>query len=138
MHLDTPCIGICSTVYGDSICRGCKRYDHEIIDWNRYTSKEKGVIYQRLETQFSTIMSEYIEVADPAMLAAKVLHLQLRLRSGASVAEQAFHLLRLYAHKIQHIEKYGLMIKPAYRHLPLPALLSEIDTQLFAHAHQQK
>ena len=26
----TPCIGVCSTTYGDDICRGCRRFRHEI------------------------------------------------------------------------------------------------------------
>ena len=25
----TPCIGLCSTVFGDSVCRGCLRFVHE-------------------------------------------------------------------------------------------------------------
>ncbi|HBZ99754.1 MAG TPA: DUF1289 domain-containing protein, partial [Pseudomonas sp.] len=24
-RIKTPCIGLCSTVYGDVVCRGCKR-----------------------------------------------------------------------------------------------------------------
>lgn len=33
--LRTPCIGICSTTsLGDRVCRGCKRYAAEVIDWN--------------------------------------------------------------------------------------------------------
>ncbi|MCZ6890305.1 MAG: DUF1289 domain-containing protein, partial [Gammaproteobacteria bacterium] len=40
----TPCIGICSTTYGDLVCRGCKRYAHEIVDWNRYTEDQRSRI----------------------------------------------------------------------------------------------
>lgn len=32
----TPCEGTCSCTQGDSICRGCKRTDEEVRDWNRY------------------------------------------------------------------------------------------------------
>ncbi|MEM9624509.1 MAG: DUF1289 domain-containing protein, partial [Pseudomonadota bacterium] len=32
----TPCVGICSTTYGDLVCRGCKRFAHEIVQWNAY------------------------------------------------------------------------------------------------------
>ena len=45
----TPCIGLCSTVYGDLVCRGCKRFSHEIIDWNRYDHQQKAAVWQRLE-----------------------------------------------------------------------------------------
>ena len=27
----TPCVGICSTTYGDDVCRGCKRFSFEVI-----------------------------------------------------------------------------------------------------------
>ncbi|MCF8976542.1 DUF1289 domain-containing protein, partial [Pseudomonas edaphica] len=28
--IKTPCVGLCSTVYGDLVCRGCKRFHHEV------------------------------------------------------------------------------------------------------------
>jgi hypothetical protein len=31
--IKTPCVGLCSTVYGDLVCRGCKRFHHEVINW---------------------------------------------------------------------------------------------------------
>lgn len=34
--IKTPCVGLCSTVYGDLVCRGCKRFHHEVIHWNGY------------------------------------------------------------------------------------------------------
>ena len=35
--IKTPCLGICSTTsVGDVVCRGCKRYAFEVIDWNGY------------------------------------------------------------------------------------------------------
>ena len=37
----TPCLGICSTTYGDNVCKGCKRFVHEVISWNKYTTKER-------------------------------------------------------------------------------------------------
>jgi len=44
----TPCVGICSTTYGDLVCRGCKRYAHEIIQWNAFSAKQRSTIWQRL------------------------------------------------------------------------------------------
>ncbi|MEO1955257.1 MAG: DUF1289 domain-containing protein, partial [Gammaproteobacteria bacterium] len=34
----TPCIGVCSTVFGDEVCRGCKRFQNEVIEWNSYNN----------------------------------------------------------------------------------------------------
>ena len=38
----TPCIGVCSTGIGDAVCRGCKRFTHEVIDWNGYSTEQSG------------------------------------------------------------------------------------------------
>jgi uncharacterized protein len=129
--IDTPCIGICSTVYGDRVCRGCKRYDHEVIAWNGLDKNEKEIIYQRLEDNLSSILFHYIEVIDESLLQKKVTHLQLRLRTNASTLEQAFHLLRLGVDKIKHIERYGIRVKTEFAHLPLPILFNQIDAQLY-------
>jgi len=47
----TPCIGICSTVYGDEICRGCQRTYQEVIQWNALSEEEKLKILKRIEGQ---------------------------------------------------------------------------------------
>ena len=45
----TPCIGICSTTYGDLVCRGCKRFSHEIVGWNGYTNAQRDIVWRRLK-----------------------------------------------------------------------------------------
>ena len=45
----TPCIGVCSTGIGDAVCRGCKRFAHEVIDWNGYSQAQKQAIDARLD-----------------------------------------------------------------------------------------
>lgn len=46
---DSPCIGLCSTTYGDAVCRGCKRTAEEVRDWNSYDDERKININRRLE-----------------------------------------------------------------------------------------
>ena len=54
----TPCIGICSTTsLGDSICRGCKRYAFEVINWNSYEDNQKKAVLSRIE-KFNTQIIE--------------------------------------------------------------------------------
>jgi predicted Fe-S protein YdhL (DUF1289 family) len=45
----TPCLGICSTTYGDDVCKGCKRVVHEIISWPKYSMEERAFVNDRLE-----------------------------------------------------------------------------------------
>ena len=44
----TPCVGICSTTYGDLVCRGCKRFAHEIVQWNSYDATQQDAVRERL------------------------------------------------------------------------------------------
>ncbi len=44
----TPCVGICSTTYGDLVCRGCKRFAHEIDGWNGFASEQRVLVWKRL------------------------------------------------------------------------------------------
>lgn len=62
--IDTPCIGICSTVYGDEICRGCKRNFQEIIDWNGLNFSQREIIWERLNHLAKNIVLNRVEVAD--------------------------------------------------------------------------
>lgn len=46
----SPCVGLCSTTYGDDICRGCYRTRHEVVEWNRLTDEQKNLIVERIKT----------------------------------------------------------------------------------------
>lgn len=50
----TPCRGVCtSTSQGDRVCRGCKRFDFEIIHWNQLTERDKKNIVDELPVRAS-------------------------------------------------------------------------------------
>jgi uncharacterized protein len=48
LNPDSPCVGRCSTAYGDEICRGCGRTFEEVINWIVYTDEEKAAVWARL------------------------------------------------------------------------------------------
>ena len=60
----TPCIGICSTGIGDSVCRGCKRFAHEVIHWNSYTQDQQQLIINRIDHFMQQIVSNKIDIYD--------------------------------------------------------------------------
>ena len=64
----TPCIGVCSTGIGDAVCRGCKRFAHEIIDWNRYTQKQRQAVIARLQDLLDQTVNTKIEVTNRRQL----------------------------------------------------------------------
>lgn len=52
----TPCAGRCSTVFGDSVCRGCRRFNHEVIKWNTYTEEQHSAVRKRPDAQPDQIL----------------------------------------------------------------------------------
>lgn len=44
----SPCVGICSTVLGDAICRGCGRSFEEVLNWHQFNDDQKRAINRRL------------------------------------------------------------------------------------------
>ena len=62
----TPCIGVCSTTYGDLVCRGCKRFAHEIVDWNRYTDSQQKEVEARLRGLKVAVIEHFLQLSDPA------------------------------------------------------------------------
>src|SRR6185312_296117 len=109
---ESPCIGICSTVYGDDICRGCKRGYIEVIEWNRYTDQQKQVINQRLEQQMERVIAKFLIIEDAQKLKAQLDRVALRppLYQNSSCCANA--LLRPTATKIDTLSACGLRAIP--------------------------
>jgi predicted Fe-S protein YdhL (DUF1289 family) len=66
----SPCIGICSTTYGDLVCRGCRRFAHEVASWNAYTEAQRERVWQRLGSLRDAATAALVEVIDDARLRA--------------------------------------------------------------------
>jgi predicted Fe-S protein YdhL (DUF1289 family) len=66
----TPCIGICSTTYGDLVCRGCKRFAHEIVGWNGYQRDQRSAVWARLLTLRAGATRQFIDILVPERLGA--------------------------------------------------------------------
>jgi predicted Fe-S protein YdhL (DUF1289 family) len=45
---DAPCIAICSTTQGDTVCKGCGRSFEEIQDWTILSPVEKRAVWHRI------------------------------------------------------------------------------------------
>ena len=68
----TPCIGVCSTGIGDSVCRGCKRFDYEVIRWNSFDQSEKIAIDNRLSQLLAKVVSWRLEITDLDLLVSQL------------------------------------------------------------------
>ena len=46
------------------MCRGCKRFSHEIVDWNSYDDAQKETIWERLETFKKQVVGQIVRFKD--------------------------------------------------------------------------
>ena len=68
----TPCVGICSTTFGDLVCRGCKRFSHEIVDWNSYDDSQKEIIWERLEKIKEQVVGQIVKRKDEKLFESAI------------------------------------------------------------------
>ena len=128
----TPCVGICSTGIGDQVCRGCKRFSHEVIDWNAYSHEQRLIIAQRLEGFLTQVVKNRIEVVDEKKLLTQIRHQQFQFNEEQNSYCWAFDLLRAGASQIDNLGIYGLRLLPRWRDTPLTTIRDHIEQDLYA------
>jgi predicted Fe-S protein YdhL (DUF1289 family) len=129
--IDTPCIGVCSTVYGDTVCRGCKRFYREVISWNTFNDEAKQQVYERLSSLMSQVLSQFLDITNTELLQQQLQQHSIRYNRTDDAFAWAHHLLRVGADRIKDVKSYGIEIKPEFRHLNLPELFTLIDEKLY-------
>ena len=127
----TPCIGVCSTGIGDTVCRGCKRFSHEVINWNGYSQEQKRVIDARLADFLSQCVRNKLRVTDRALLAWQLEVQQIRHVPHHGEYCWVFSLLKAGASQIENTSEYGFEVDLRYRDWPLEELRERIDTEFY-------
>lgn len=130
-RVKTPCIGVCSTGIGDDVCRGCKRFGHEVIDWNTYNEEQRRLIADRLQDFLSQVVANKIDIVDQKQLERGVEHQQLVFDQDQNPLCWVFSLLKAGASQIR-AEDYGLRLKPAWQNKSLPEIKDTIDKDYYA------
>ena len=135
----TPCIGICSTTsVGDTICRGCKRFAFEVIDWNAFTEIEKQAVINRLEQLIKPIVETRFIIRSSADLAIGLKRQAVPFNPDLSPSTWLYNLLKKRHRAISNLHDYGVEVRPDWQHLSLAALAEDMDVQLLrlCEAHQ--
>ena len=104
----TPCVGVCSTVFGDEVCRGCKRFQHEVIEWNGYTDFEKEIVWNRLESLKVLIMKSKIFIEDKILLKTKLDSLKISYYDKVDPYCWIFDLIKQASQSITDLSEFGL------------------------------
>ncbi len=135
-NLDTPCIGVCSTIYGDEVCLGCKRFYDEIINWNGYDTEKKSSIFSRLEQLIVTAVEPYLSVSAEALLKSQLICFNIRYREQQNPLCWAYYLLRHRNHKMSEFTDSGVTPKSSYHNSTPQALYKNIEKDLSHLAYQ--
>lgn len=140
LRIPTPCIGVCSTGIGDAVCRGCKRYSHEVIHWNGYTDAQKRLISARLDQLLGQIVAAKLTIFDSALLERQLKAQHVRYSAHRAPSMWVFELLRAGASQIDDTRGFGFAVDEDYRHLPLAELREQIDREFFilSEAHYER
>lgn len=131
LQVKSPCIGVCSTGIGDAVCRGCKRYSHEIIHWNAYTEPQRVAIQNRLQSLLSQVVSAKVRIVDEARLKQQIAHQKVRHSVNARPHVLVFDLLKAGASQISDLGDFGLQLLPGYEGYSAVALRDVIDQDFY-------
>ena len=104
----TPCLGICSTTYGDDVCKGCKRFVHEIINWPKYSMDERAIVNDRLEEFKLLILKERFKVVDKDLFAFKLKENAINYNNSLDPLTWIFDLLRASGSQNLDLAQFGI------------------------------
>ena len=124
----TPCAGRCSTVFGDAVCRVCRRFNHEVIKWNTYTAQQQHAVWLRLDAQLDQILVPMLPFADLRHVEGFVLSKRVRLRPEASKGRKLYHALKICEKNKNFTNESGLGISEQQ----VKALWQEFERRVLA------
>ncbi len=104
----TPCLGICSTTFGDEVCKGCKRFSHEIVSWTKYSLEEREIINDRLEKFKVQILQHRFKIIDQDLLEKKLEEKAINFNHSLNPITWIFDLFRAAGSQSFDIESFGI------------------------------
>ena len=104
----TPCLGICSTTFGDEVCKGCKRFSHEVVSWTKYSLEEREIINNRIEKFKIKILKNRFEIIDKKLLAKKLEDKAISFNHSLDPLTWIFDLFRAAGSQSFDLNNYGI------------------------------
>lgn len=136
----TPCIGVCSTGIGDVVCRGCKRFAHEVIDWNGYTEEQRRLVVNRLDGFLQQVVANMIDIFDEKKLSSQMQYQQIKFDQDLSSSRWVYELLRRSSSHIKQTEDFGFMVKEKWQRYNLEQIKQFLEQDFFtlSSAHYER
>ena len=110
----TPCLGICSTTYGDDVCKGCKRFVHEIIGWPKFSQDERALVNDRLEKFKILILKDRFKIVDQDLLQIKLRENAINYNNSMDPLTWMFDLLRAAGSQSLDLKQFGITSLMSY------------------------
>ena len=122
----TPCRNVCSTTYGDVVCRGCKRFSHEINQWNRLSEARQERIWKRLASIYDESISACVRVSDVQLFNSQ--SQEILDDSQPSMASAIYELLQRADASVSEL---GLTPVDASDRISAMQLFEEIEEEIY-------
>lgn len=90
----SPCVGFCSTTYGDDYCKGCYRHFQEVIHWESLASEKKRSFYQKIAPIVENILGKSIEIVDQELFEQACSYYRVIVPEKISVHYKIYQLLQ--------------------------------------------
>ena len=133
----TPCLGICSTTFGDEVCKGCKRFAHEIVGWTKYSHVEREIVNDRLEKFKIQILQHRFAITDKNLFESMLEEKAINFNHSLDPLTWIFDLFRAAGSQTFDISNFG--IKSLVQFNP-KTIRDEINTELLelSEAHHER
>ena len=133
----TPCLGICSTTFGDEVCKGCKRFAHEIVSWTKYSQEEREIVNDRLEKFKIQILQHRFTVTDKNLFESMLEEKAINFNHSLDPLTWIFDLFRAAGSQTFDISNFG--IKSLVQFIP-KTIRDEINNELLelSEAHHER
>ena len=133
----TPCLGICSTTFGDEVCKGCKRFAHEIVSWTKYSQEEREIVNDRLEKFKIQILQHRFAITDKNLFESMLEEKAINFNHSLDPLTWIFDLFRAAGSQTFDISNFG--IKSLVQFNP-KTIRDEINTELLelSEAHHER
>ena len=137
----SPCIGVCSTTsVGDVVCRGCKRFAHEVVDWNGYSDEQKQAVERRLQQLLERVLADKLRLDSAERLVAALRLGKVRYAAHRPPLCWAADLMRAMDGPCEALSQAGLTPKPEWRRRDIAELSAQVgeDFLRLSRAYHQR
>ena len=77
------------------MCRGCRRFNHEVIQWNTYTAEQRLAVWKRLDAQLDQILIPLLPHANLQHIDGFIHSKHVRVLDTASKGRKLYHALKI-------------------------------------------